>query len=367
VKVLYNALSTRTGGGMSYARDQVAALLARNDLDVTVYVAPWNRELWHATDVPADRFRDVNVSSVPLRVLWEQTVLPFEARRFDVVLSPGNMGPLVCPTPQVVILQNPNYAGGARRRETNRTVRRRAKIGFSHLAMRRADRVVAISASLASEMAADPRLRSLDVALVRSGSATPVDALDDDAASKRVDALIGPEPYVLSVANDYPHKRLVELGDLARRLPDVPGVPDRVVLAGSIGEATAAGIRARAGGHTDGVVLLGPVHDVDDVRALYRRSFASVSVSDLEAWPLTLLEARAEGAPLVVTDIPPHREIASGQARFFPVGSVDDLVAALVDAAGDDDRMPWHAVRTWDDHADELVEVLRTVVRDRSA
>ena len=107
-----------------------------------------------------------------------------------------------------------------------------------------------------------------------------------------------------------PHDRLVVLGDgplraeleqLAGRL----GVADRVELPGLLPR--------------------------DDVYRLLGRADAYVSTSRGEGLPLSVLEALAARLPAVLSDIPPHREVAAATAaaRLVPVGDARAFADAL--------------------------------------
>jgi glycosyltransferase involved in cell wall biosynthesis len=65
---------------------------------------------------------------------------------------------------------------------------------------------------------------------------------------------------------------------------------------------------------------------------LYANASAFVLPSTLEGLPLTLLEAASYGTPVVVSDIPPHREVVGGDApghRIVPMGDERALTASL--------------------------------------
>jgi glycosyltransferase involved in cell wall biosynthesis len=107
-----------------------------------------------------------------------------------------------------------------------------------------------------------------------------------------------------------PHDRLVVLGDgplrgeleqLAARL----GVADRVELPGLLPR--------------------------DDVYRLLGRADAYVSTSRGEGLPLSVLEALAARLPAVLSDIPPHREVAAATAAacLVPVGDPRAFADAL--------------------------------------
>jgi glycosyltransferase involved in cell wall biosynthesis len=64
----------------------------------------------------------------------------------------------------------------------------------------------------------------------------------------------------------------------------------------------------------------------------YRRAAVAVCPSRFEGFGLAPLEAIASGIPVVASDISPHREFASGAARFFPPDKEEALVSAIEDA-----------------------------------
>lgn len=79
------------------------------------------------------------------------------------------------------------------------------------------------------------------------------------------------------------------------------------------------------------VVLPGYVYG-NVLDELYSNAAAFVLPSALEGLPLTLLEAASYGAPIVVSDIPPHLEVVGAEGpghRVFPSGSAEGLTVAL--------------------------------------
>jgi glycosyltransferase involved in cell wall biosynthesis len=71
----------------------------------------------------------------------------------------------------------------------------------------------------------------------------------------------------------------------------------------------------------------------DDVWALMKAADVFVSVAHLEGCPNTVLEAMACGTPLVVSDIPQHREILSESSAVFVDRHAPDAIAAGIRAA----------------------------------
>lgn len=361
MKVLCNVMYAKVGGGLTYALNQVGALAAQPDVQVHVLVSPWNIEAFRSLPgLPSTSVHPIDVPNVPARFAWEQLVLPRWARRrsFDLILNSGNFAPLVCATPNAMVLQNPNFVGEGRARSASRGRGYRAKVRLSFEGMRRSDVVISVSNVLAEEIRSEPRLRSVDVVTVRTADPAPTPEV---ASRSEVEAVVGTEPYVLSVANDYPHKRLDDLGELAARAASVPGVPDRVVFAGDIPEKRRSDIEARAGSACDRLQFLGAVSDRALVAGLYRQAFAAVSTSEMESWGLTLPEAGMHGCPVIATDLPAHREVAGDHARYVAPGDVQGMLDRLADLVGEPRPEPWGMDRSWDEHGRELAGVLRRV------
>ena len=72
-----------------------------------------------------------------------------------------------------------------------------------------------------------------------------------------------------------------------------------------------------------------PYEDVIGLTALCQ---ALVNPSFFEGWSTTVEEAKALGAPLVLSDLAVHHEQAGGAARYFDPNSPDAAAAALADA-----------------------------------
>ena len=51
--------------------------------------------------------------------------------------------------------------------------------------------------------------------------------------------------------------------------------------------------------------------DPGELQQAYRRAAVTASLSEREAFGITLLEAVASGCPVVASDVPSHREIRS--------------------------------------------------------
>ncbi len=376
IEVLYNATYARVGGGLSYVVNQVRALAAERDLRLTVLATPGNHEV--LAEVCADvgaTCRLVRTPSVPLRWAWEQLVLPSVARRFDVLVCSGNFTPLVARVPTLLVLQTVALVGPGRHHSAG--IGKRLKVLLSHASMRRADDLVVISGPLAAEVRSEPGLRAVDPVVVHSGvpSVNERSEAERQADRSTVDQIAGPGPYLLSVAHDYAHKRLDDLGDLAARLgplgtTSIAGARQptvlqdlRVVVVGSVTDDRRAAIRERAGSGADRLVFVGTCNDQEVVRALYAAADVAVTTSELEAWNFSIHEATSQGTRMVATDLPAHRELGQDRVPLYPPGDVDALAAAVAQALSTPEPDPWVPDWTWRDHGRAVAERIRRLAR----
>jgi glycosyltransferase involved in cell wall biosynthesis len=70
---------------------------------------------------------------------------------------------------------------------------------------------------------------------------------------------------------------------------------------------------------------------VDDVWSWMKRADVFVSISHFEGHPNTVLEAAASGAPLVLSDIPEHREVLDEAGALFVDRTSQDAIAAALE------------------------------------
>jgi glycosyltransferase involved in cell wall biosynthesis len=190
-------------------------------------------------------------------------------------------------------------------------------------------------------------------------------------ADLRAERLGLPDRYVLAVGTLEPRKGLAHLIE-AMAHPDAPqDVP--LVIAGpdGWGDVDVYGTAERAGLARDRVKVLGRIDDAD-LAVAYDRATVFVFPSLAEGFGLPVVEAMSFGTPVIHSDDPAVREVASdagvtvardprepyperlAQAVYQVVH--DPLLAGQLAVAGPDRaRMyTWHdsAVETWQLHAD---------------
>jgi glycosyltransferase involved in cell wall biosynthesis len=180
--------------------------------------------------------------------------------------------------------------------------------------------------------------------------------------------------YVLFVGRLVPEKAPDLLIQAFRHVPgDL-----RLVIVGGSSFTDRYADSLRAWGEADPRVMFTGYVYGDTLEELYSNAAVFVLPSLLEGLPLTLLEAAAYGVPIVVSDIPPHREVVSRDApghRLFRSGderSLAEVLLAAIEGGASEQEGARHFSRdivttySWDDVAwatEDLYRSLLTVPR----
>lgn len=259
---------------------------------------------------------------------------------------------------------------------------RRARLLFRakrELALRGAERVFTVSTAsrqaLAETLGLDPELLT-----VVPEAPDPVffrRERDEVAAALRS---IGVEPegrVFVYAAGVSPHKNVESLIDAyaalrARGNGDAPVLVIAGDLDGDPFLSSAGSVRERIArlGLAEHVRLPGFVPD-ELLAGLYSGARAAVVPSLAEGFGLPAVEAAACGAPVVLSDLPAHRESVGESALYFPATDVDALAGHLESLWRDPDMAARLGERargaverlSWDASAERLGEVIRGVAR----
>lgn len=263
--------------------------------------------------------------------VWEQSELPFRARRAGVELLlnlantvPLTGGPHLVVVHDVLPLSDPRWFGRGFR-ILYRQVQARA--------VRRARAVLTVSEWSRGEIARMLDLPAEEIRVVTQGLA-PFDAPAPDGVVDRVRRRLSlPERYLLTVGGRDPRKNVPFLDTVLRRARERGlDVPPLVV----VGPEKPPGRGRPVGGVPGDVRFTGYLED-DDLAALYTGAAAFCYPSLAEGFGRPPLEAMACGAPVITSDYGPAREVLGDGARIL----------------------------SWD--ADAWVEALRAVLDDPQA
>ncbi|MEZ6037149.1 MAG: glycosyltransferase [Planctomycetota bacterium] len=274
--------------------DALAAYVARGQHRVLLLLPPGAEH--HAID-------GVEVVPAPRGALRRQLVLPQLLRRVraDVLHSPVAAVPLRAPCATIATVHDLPWLH-AEAGESSSWWRRFA----TRRSLGAADAVIA-----PSTMTRDDARQLLDsgqdkVRLVLHGTALPLHA-----------ELLPPERRdgpLLVLGDDRPRKNRQRLRE--------------------------AHARALAGGaHLPELAFVGPPEryvDEAEKRDLLRTCRALVHVSRFEGFGLPVLEGLAFAAPVLCSDLPPHRAVAADAALFVDADDTDAIAAGLVRISNDD-------------------------------
>lgn len=356
LQVLVDGASAGIGGGATYLVQQISAIDQLCAVDLTVYApAPVIPSLREAC--PRARIRAAPRAPLPLRLLWEQLVLPVRASRYDLVYLVGNFALFLSPRPQVLTLQNSHHFG-ARSRAVRRAffrvpmrLRLMLESGLARASVRRADRVLAVSNAMRDAVEEDLG--------VGAGVSTVPSA---PTLSPRLNGPPAQGTYVLSIAHDYFHKDWEGLIAAFAERTEMPplwlvGAPRNARRIPSLAtQLEARGARGR-------IIFLGEVRDRSALARLVAGATAYVAHSHLESFNFTPYEAMSFNIPVAASDIPAHREICGDAATFYSAGDPDALAEALACAIARSGPTPTapYLNRRWSDNASELVQLFEEV------
>lgn len=246
--------------------------------------------------------------------------------------------------------------------------RRFHALGFA-AAAQRADAIIAPTAAAADEVAEYTSIPRERITPIHHGVDQTV-ASDEAVARVREAFGLADRPYVLWVGTLEPRKDVSVLVDAFARVMDGDAFPHRLVLVGPGGWLRGHDAAARrAASLGDRVRFTGPV-DRTHLRALYRGADVFVLPSRHEGFGLPVLEAMAQGTPVLASDIAPLREIGGEPARYVPVGDIGEWADALATILSDDTARArrgdagraWAAQFTWERSAAQHLAVYGSVL-----
>lgn len=355
MRILVNALPARDGGGLRYLIEEMRGIEAvAPDTSLELLASPWGYK--PIAESVRSQVRSVDVKSVGDRFVFEQTVLRKRARKWDVLYCPLNFGPVLFGgSRSVVTVHNSNYFGHGLSMAGTRRARPWIKVHACHASLRASRQIVAISDSLRNEIVRTLPDVAPKIRVIKSGR--------PDWASVRSNPVELPQRrFLLTVGSAGPHKRLEEVVKGWSAAVCNTGDEVGLVIVGDLTKGRRRHHQFLAGRAVGLLTHLGAVKDRGELRWLYERATAVVSMSSLEAFPLTVTEAGQLGCPLVLSDIPAHREVSLGNATFVPVGSTKDLERALLRAFSGSPRSHlWTWPVTWEERATELVSLFAEV------
>jgi glycosyltransferase involved in cell wall biosynthesis len=300
----------------------------------------------------------------PLRIAWEQTLLPAAAARLrlDVLLNPGFTAPLVCPCPMVTVFHDLQH--------------KRHPEHFRWFDLPFWNVLLYGSAKRSRELLADSDATRADVLHFygldeRRVTTAPLGVEEAFFAIARRRNQASP-PYVLAVSTLHPHKNLDGLlrafAVFSQARPEY-----RLVVAGLRGFHSEELERLRVSlGLLESVRFTGWIPR-EELYELYAGAAAFVYPSTFEGFGLPLVEALAAGVPTACSNVQPLAGIAGEAALLFDPSDTGEIAAALERLVADDvlrkrlaSAGPAEAARfSWKTTAERTLEALARAAATR--
>lgn len=264
-----------------------------------------------------------HASSRPVRILREQIELPVKARRarVDVLWSPGYTMPLLYSGSQVLSVLDMQYKSFP---EDLGVLARGVQNLLIQVGVRRADHVLTLSAFSKREIVnytgADPQ-QITSVPLGVSVTFGQMGASGRDAHPNRL------QPYLLCVANSYPHKNLHTLLEAFALMEEE--ILHDLVLVGRARRGEPALQAALKKLKNPGRVRRLKGLDTEALQDLYRAADAFVFPSLYEGFGLPVLEALHVGIPTLAFRVASIPEVGGDAVEYAEDPSAEALASAV--------------------------------------
>ena len=386
MKLFVNGMGASAGGGLTYVRNILPHLSARNDVRTTLALnSQVRKKLPPLANISV--CKSASSRNAFTRFAQEQMLLPRVIRESgaDVLLSIGNFAVRNSPVPQLLLSRNALYTSTDfyndlwRRGEFRLWLDSHIKGKLARSSIKRADLTIAPSQAFADELR---NWAGRPVIPLHHGFDSEEFFRDQSTLSPRIREVL--KEHAASVCllhvSHYNYYRNFEtlfraLSLLKSRMPE-HSIKLFLTCTLAPGENPGAYKTDYAAslihdlGVADDIVQLGHV-PYSQLHQLYRACDIYVSAAYAESFAHPLVEAMACGLPIVVSDIPVHREISGNSALFFnrfAPGGCADAVERLVNsqelARELSDQGPRRAGDfSWKRHVDEILELARQAAR----
>jgi glycosyltransferase involved in cell wall biosynthesis len=301
------------------------------------------------------------------RIIREQIDLPFRVANshVDLLWSPGYTAPFYVPCPQAVTIPDMQY----RRYPEDLTPLARVVTDILvRMAAKRCRCILAISEFSRREILTFTSARVESVHAVNL-AADPAfaDPIPEDIRRQRLEKILTSEkPYILCIANTYPHKNVHTLIDAFGRIMDK--IPYQLVLVGKprLGEPEVQAALRRVPDMSR-IQRISRVDD-EDLVVLYQGADLFVFPSLYEGFGLPVLEAMMSGIPVLTTKCGSILEVGSDFVHYFDHADAVDLARQILQILSwkEEERKNWimnarkRASRfSWEQTALKTIECLK--------
>jgi glycosyltransferase involved in cell wall biosynthesis len=378
-----NASAASAGGGLTWLRNVIPHLAGRTDVKTTLLAA--RGAIGDSARCPGITLMEPKTGAgagAGGRFWREQLALPAILRRCgcDVLVSAGNMAVFRSPVPQILLARNALYtcrdfyADTWRRGDLRLWLGTRLRGWIAKYSILRAGRVIAPSEAFAVDLRAWAGRPGDHISTIPHGFDPRQFFKDHNPLPEAVRAQLAPKQDHLRLLFVSHYNYFRNFDTLLRALPlikaRIPGKTVQLVLTCRLHPSPAWGpynatrteSLVQALGIERDIIELGLV-PYPQLHQVYRACDIYVSPAYAESFAHPLVEAMACGLPVAASDLPVHREVCGGAARYFPRFSPDtlaDCVAAIAGSGACTREMGARGRRrsqdfSWKKHVDQLI------------
>lgn len=331
MKVAINALAMRSlGHGVGNYIANLGLVLAKDfpGDQYTFFIRPDNTDLpKYLKDLPNIKIEVINLPR-PLRLIWEQLILPFRARSYDVLHSPVYVTPVLKFTRYVVTELDMTVFTQPEKYSLIKKFYFQLMIPFS---VRRSDKILAISNSAAGDVMRIlkvPRTKVVTTPLGVRDSLVRVSAQEELSRVSQKYHL--PDKFILFLGVLEPRKNVDGLVRAFAKISEQ--IDQHLVIAGSAGFGWKNdGIfqLVREAGLEDRIHFIGTVDEADKA-GLYSRADVFTYPSFYEGFGIPVVEAMKCGVPVITSKGSSLEEIAGNGAVLIDPNDTNDIAKAIL-------------------------------------
>ncbi len=307
--------------------------------DYIIFTTNKGSEMYHPSN---EKFKKWIVEA-PIYSLTEQTSLMFEFSRakVDVLHIPHFNAPVFYPFKTILTIHDLTMHSNSQEASNNSSGGFQTKMAgykvVTKLGAKHAKRILVPSQAVKDELIQKLDVKNPDKIVVTyegvDDKLLQYKTNNENVMSRRFEEMKIKGPFMLYVGNAYPHKNLNTLIVTFKDLLDKTDINLQLVIAGKIDKFTerlAAFIHAL---NLDDKVIFAAryaepgtnfVSDYD-LGLLYSGAAFYIFPSLKEGFSITPLEAQSFGLPVLLSDIPTHREIFGESVMYFKPESPVDL------------------------------------------
>lgn len=257
--------------------------------------------------------------------LWEQVVLPIHVGRHALLWSPANVGPIsvrrqVVTIHDVAPLDHPEWFQPHFARWYGWLIPRLA---------RRVRRIITVSEFSKIRIVDHAQVDAEKVTVIPNGVGPEYQEIEEGARKEVLKRLGIRRPYFLVLGSLAIQKNIEGVLEAWTRVREELEDAQLLIVGQQPTTATSVQVDRLI---NDRVVYLGYAAS-EDLPALYSGSVAYVNVSFYEGFGLPILEAMACGAPCIVSDIAPFREVVGDAAVYVDPSNPGDIAEAMTNLA----------------------------------